>query len=207
MGLRRGDRCFTVDQDTVEIRNGAQDRSQEDASAASHVDQTAQAREVVRGDDVVGLLLGPAGHGALERRLMVGVAGQVLEEALPVDTIERRPSPQHAVQQSGRRAVVQLAPDEGGALQRRESFPHRCEGEPPVALLGEHVVDHQAPQHADQRVAVGTDRVGDLGSAPGPVRRGRRRGRAWRPRTRVAWSQSHRAGASAPTRAGRQPCP
>jgi hypothetical protein len=79
-----------VDQDGAQLRRRREHRREQDAVAAADVDQPAEPAEVVGGDHVPGLLLGPAGDRALEDRLLVRVPGQVVEEPVPVDLLEGR---------------------------------------------------------------------------------------------------------------------
>ena len=127
-----GDRRLAVGEDAVQLRVGAQDRGEQDAPAAADVDEPAQAAEVIGGDDVARLLLGPGGHRSLERRLAVGMPGQMVEEALPVDVLEGGAALPHGVEQPGRRLVVHLAAGERRAGPRPQALPNRGEREPPV---------------------------------------------------------------------------
>ena len=169
VGSGGGDRRLAVGEDAVQVGVGTQDRGEKDAATAADVDKATQPAEVVGGDDVVRLLLGPGGHRALEGRLAVRVTGEVLEEALTVDMFEGGASFAHGVQQPGRGVVVHLAAGEGRARPRPQALADRREREPPVLLLGQHVVRDQPPEHTNQSVAVGAHRVGDLRPALGSV--------------------------------------
>ena len=169
VGLGRGDRGITVGEDCPKHGVGVQDLRQEDTAAASDVDQPAEAREVVGGDDVSRLLFGAGGHRLLKGSLSIGVLGEVVEEPLPVNVLEGGASSLDGLQEPATRGVVHLATGESGAVDRCEALADRRQGESPVVVLHQHLIGHQAPQDADQRIAVGAHRVGDLLAATGPV--------------------------------------
>jgi hypothetical protein len=77
-----------------------QDPRQEDPASATDIDDPAEAREVIRGHDVVGLLYRPARHRRLERGLVLAVATEVFEELLAVHALERSSAGAHGVEQT-----------------------------------------------------------------------------------------------------------
>jgi hypothetical protein len=96
-------------------------------------------------------------HRCLEGGLPIGVTGQVLEESVPVDLLERRVAPQCRPQQA--------RPPPGSRARREPRSARaatracRCAGPPklgerkaPAVLLGQHLLDHQPAQHPRQRV-------------------------------------------------------
>jgi hypothetical protein len=105
----------------------------------------------------------------VERGLALGMPGEVVEEALAVDVLVGGAALPHRLQQPGRRVVVHLAPGEGRTVHQAQTGSELGEGEPPVLLLGQDVVGHQAPQHAHQGIVVGAHGVGDLGPGPRSV--------------------------------------
>jgi hypothetical protein len=122
-----------------------------------------------------GLALRAVGHRGLEAGRAVGVGGEVLEEALAVDVLEGRPALGRCAQQPRGRQPVQLAARHGGSAQRAgdavaQTLPEGGEGEAPVVVLGEDVVEHEPAQHAHEQVGVGAHRVGDLTTRPRSVR-------------------------------------
>ncbi|GIJ72092.1 hypothetical protein Voc01_070090 [Virgisporangium ochraceum] len=156
------------------LGGGADDRLQQHAFAPADVDEAGQPAEVVGGDDVGGLAHRPAGHRALERRLVRGVAVEVLEEAFAVDVLERRPAGAYRVEQTGRGPLVQLAPDDDRAVQRpgdpgAHRRSERGEREPAVVVLGEHLLDDEPAQDPRHGVPVGTHRAPDLRAREGSV--------------------------------------
>jgi hypothetical protein len=98
----------------------------------------------------------------------------VVEEALAVDVLEGGPALGRGAQQPGRCRPVQLAARQGRpALRTRnpvaQALPDRGQGEAPVAVLGEHVLDDEPAQDAPEHVGVGADGLGDLARRPRPI--------------------------------------
>ena len=129
--------------------------------------------EVVGGDHVRGLLFGPGGHRGLERRLLLGMAAQVVEEPVPVDVLEGRAAVADGGQGPGRRLVVDLTPGQHRPPHRPgrvrpEALAELGEGEA-AALLGQDLLEHQPPQGPGQQVGIGPHGCGELGPGPRPL--------------------------------------
>ena len=79
------------------------------------------------------------------------------------------PPPRTVSRRAPAAVVVHLRPGDRRAAQRRQARTHGCEREPPVVILGQHVLDHQPAHHPHQGVTIGTHRSGDLGAGPRSV--------------------------------------
>ena len=158
-----------VDQDGVQVRGRPEDGPEQDPVAAAGVDQPADPAEVVGGDHVPGLLFGPGGHRGLERRLLLVMAAQVVEEPVPVDVLEGRAAVADGGHGPGRRLVVdptpgQHRPPHRSGRVRPEALAELGEGEPAALLLGQDLLEHQPPQGPVSRS--GSAPTAEASSAP-----------------------------------------
>ena len=89
---------------------------------------------------------------AAKAGLLGGVRGEVVEEGRSVHVLERRPATADGVEEPGRRRVVQVAADAGGAVQRggrvrAQPFADGRQREAATVVLVQHAVGGQAAQH------------------------------------------------------------
>ena len=156
------ERGVEVEQDAAQCGRGLQDRREQHAASASHVDQRAVLPEVVRGDHIRGLLLAASRHRSLEERLLLGVVREVLEEPMPVIAVERNTAIRDRLEQAAGRGVIHLAAHDGRRLEGDQLMAERGELEATVVPLVDHVFEREPPQHAMQQRGVDTDCVREL---------------------------------------------
>ena len=103
-----------------------------------------------------------------------GAAARCSKKRSPWTCSNAVPPSDRRAQQPGGRRPVQLAAHEDRSAQRArdavaQALADRGEREAAVAVLREHVLEHEAAQHARERVGVGAHRLGDLATRPRAV--------------------------------------
>ena len=157
-----------VDERGLEVRRRFEDRREQDAAAAADVDQARQAAEVIGGDDVARLLLGAARHRGLERGLLLGMGGEVLEEGRAVGALEGRPAVAHRVEQARHARRSRPCRERGAspAIGARHSPSGVSEKRP--SLLLDDVLEREPAQDAGECSGVGTTAAASSAPVSGP---------------------------------------
>ena len=133
----------------------------------THIDDRAERREVVGGDNQRGLHLRDARHAVVEHCGKLGHVLEPFECRLTPDLFDCALAGEHRTGQLTPVLPVQGIPDEERIAPhrvrciRKQCLTHRRKREPPIGLRGE---DAAAGEHAHQsihRVGVGADALGD----------------------------------------------
>lgn len=114
----------------------------------------------------------PSGHRGHERRIPPFLLAEVGEERASVHLLEPRPAGPYGIQQSGRRAVVEVSARDHGSPQRAgytrpQQLAHCGQREQITGELVEHPLGGQTAQHGSQQVGRDARLAGEL---VGPTR-------------------------------------
>jgi hypothetical protein len=167
------DHVRLVEQDAAEVLVLRQDRGDQPAAPAAHIDHPCHAREVIVPSDVARMGGRVAGHALVEQGRHLGVFREVVEEARAMHMVERGLAGAHAVQQVAPGLPVRFVEQEQhGRLDRArhalaQGRAQGCQRETVRVHLVEHADARERQQDAAQARA-----CAPLARASSPISRG-----------------------------------